>query len=119
VGAVGAVGGVAESIKQKLRQLLTPLLRSTLVVWVLFFASAFSYYGLVLLTTQLAQSASDPGSGAPGRQSHCPDMGYTPAHSPAAGVGVHLCRGGVHPWPALRQLPHPWGHLCYALPEQL
>ncbi|GJP44726.1 hypothetical protein CLOM_g4082 [Closterium sp. NIES-68] len=38
----------------KLASLLSPsLLRSTLVLWLLFFASAFSYYGLVLLTTQL------------------------------------------------------------------
>lgn len=34
--------------------LLSPeLLRSTLLLWVVFFGNAFSYYGLVLLTTEL------------------------------------------------------------------
>ncbi|CAN0840301.1 Organic cation/carnitine transporter 7 [Linum grandiflorum] len=32
------------------------LVRSTLLLWVIFFANAFSYYGLVLLTTQLNRS---------------------------------------------------------------
>jgi len=35
--------------------LLSPnLLRSTLLLWAVFFGSAFSYYGLVLLTTELS-----------------------------------------------------------------
>lgn len=35
-------------------QLLSPeLLKSTLLLWVVFFGNAFSYYGLVLLTTEL------------------------------------------------------------------
>ncbi|XP_052176269.1 organic cation/carnitine transporter 7 isoform X2 [Diospyros lotus] len=37
-----------------LSMLLSPkLLRSTLLLWVVFFGNAFSYYGLVLLTTEL------------------------------------------------------------------
>jgi hypothetical protein len=34
--------------------LLSPkLIRSTVLLWVVFFGNAFSYYGLVLLTTEL------------------------------------------------------------------
>ncbi|CAN1242847.1 Organic cation/carnitine transporter 7 [Linum perenne] len=43
-----------------LLMLLSPrLIRSTLLLWLIFFSNAFSYYGLVLLTTQL------------NRDSHC------------------------------------------------
>lgn len=39
---------------RSLLMLLSPkLIRSTLLLWVVFFGNAFSYYGLVLLTTQL------------------------------------------------------------------
>ncbi|CAN1242849.1 Organic cation/carnitine transporter 7 [Linum perenne] len=45
---------------QTLLMLLSPrLIRSTLLLWLIFFSNAFSYYGLVLLTTQL------------NRDSHC------------------------------------------------
>lgn len=39
---------------RSLLMLLSPkLIRSTLLLWVVFFGNAFSYYGLVLLTTEL------------------------------------------------------------------
>ncbi|CAI6010294.1 unnamed protein product [Closterium sp. NIES-65] len=50
-----------------LRQLLSPpLLTTTLLLWGVFFANAFSYYGLVLLTTQLtaATPACPPAAAA-------------------------------------------------------
>lgn len=36
-----------------------PLLRSTLLLWVVFIGNAFSYYGLVLLTTELSNKDND------------------------------------------------------------
>lgn len=45
---------------QKLSKLLSrKLLRTTFILWLVFFASAFTYYGQVLLTTQLSVSG-DP-----------------------------------------------------------
>ncbi|KAI5078666.1 hypothetical protein GOP47_0006337 [Adiantum capillus-veneris] len=38
------------------------MIRSTLLLWLVFFANAFTYYGLVLLTTQLSDPASSCGS---------------------------------------------------------
>ncbi|KAK3221186.1 hypothetical protein Dsin_008211 [Dipteronia sinensis] len=38
------------------------LIRTTLLLWVLFFASAFSYYGVVLLTSKLSSKESKCGS---------------------------------------------------------
>ncbi|CAI5490554.1 unnamed protein product, partial [Closterium sp. Naga37s-1] len=59
----------SSSSLHKLASLLSPsLLRSTLVVWLLFFASAFSYYGLVLLTTQLSTQPTIPHSSQPTTQ---------------------------------------------------
>lgn len=38
------------------RILFSPeLIRSTLLIWVVFFGNAFSYYGLVLLSTELSK----------------------------------------------------------------
>ncbi|CAN6701417.1 unnamed protein product [Malus baccata var. baccata] len=48
------VGGISS-----LLTLLSPkLIRSTLLLWVVFFGNAFSYYGLVLLTTELSSRHS-------------------------------------------------------------
>lgn len=48
-GIVPNLGGISS-----LLVLLSPkLARSTLLLWVVFFGNAFSYYGLVLLTTEL------------------------------------------------------------------
>lgn len=45
-------GGIAA-----LRMLLSPkLLRSTLLIWFVWFANSFAYYGLVLLTSQLSDA---------------------------------------------------------------
>lgn len=44
---------------QSLSMLLSPkLIRSTLLLWVVFFGNAFTYYGLVLLTTELNKTDS-------------------------------------------------------------
>ncbi|KAL2943190.1 Organic cation/carnitine transporter 7 [Bienertia sinuspersici] len=46
-------------IFQSLAMLLSPkLIRSTLLLWVVFFGNAFTYYGLVLLTTELNKTDS-------------------------------------------------------------
>ncbi|XP_010675319.2 organic cation/carnitine transporter 7 [Beta vulgaris subsp. vulgaris] len=46
-------------ILQSLSMLLSPkLIRSTLLLWVVFFGNAFAYYGLVLLTTELNKTDS-------------------------------------------------------------
>ncbi|KAJ8766670.1 hypothetical protein K2173_001190 [Erythroxylum novogranatense] len=42
-----------DPVKTLLLLLSPKLLRSTLLLWLIFFANAFSYYGLVLLTTEL------------------------------------------------------------------
>ncbi|CAB4272108.1 unnamed protein product [Prunus armeniaca] len=48
------MGGISS-----LSMLLSPkLVRSTLLLWVVFFGNAFSYYGLVLLTTELTNGHS-------------------------------------------------------------
>ncbi|TVU30901.1 hypothetical protein EJB05_22554 [Eragrostis curvula] len=47
-----------------LRMLLSPkLLRSTLLIWFVWFANSFAYYGLVLLTSQLSDANRRCGSG--------------------------------------------------------
>lgn len=44
---------------QSLAMLLSPkLIRSTLLLWVVFFGNAFTYYGLVLLTTELNKTST-------------------------------------------------------------
>ncbi|CAN0899937.1 Organic cation/carnitine transporter 7 [Linum grandiflorum] len=54
--------------------LLSPkLIRSTVLLWLIFFANAFSYYGLVLLTTQL------------NRKSHCNNNSKNAASSDGSG----------------------------------
>ena len=46
-------------ILESLSMLLSPkLIRSTLLLWVVFFGNAFTYYGLVLLTTELNKTDS-------------------------------------------------------------
>lgn len=46
-------------IRESLSMLLSPkLIRSTLLLWVVFFGNAFTYYGLVLLTTELNKTDS-------------------------------------------------------------
>ncbi|XP_021769773.1 organic cation/carnitine transporter 7-like [Chenopodium quinoa] len=46
-------------IIQSLSMLLSPkLIRSTLLLWVVFFGNAFTYYGLVLLTTELNKDST-------------------------------------------------------------
>ncbi|XP_073004586.1 organic cation/carnitine transporter 7-like isoform X1 [Typha latifolia] len=45
-------------IKAILRLLTPNLFRSTLLLWVVFFGNAFSYYGIVLLTTELSNGHS-------------------------------------------------------------
>lgn len=48
-GMISNIGGISS-----LRVLLSPkLARSTLLLWAVFFGNAFSYYGLVLLTSEL------------------------------------------------------------------
>lgn len=48
-GIVSNLGGISS-----LKMLLSPnLARSTLLLWAVFFGNAFSYYGLVLLTSEL------------------------------------------------------------------
>ncbi|KAB1213095.1 Organic cation/carnitine transporter 7 [Morella rubra] len=48
-GMLSSIGGISS-----LLVLLSPkLVRSTLLLWVVFFGNAFSYYGLVLLTSEL------------------------------------------------------------------
>ncbi|OAY48705.1 organic cation/carnitine transporter 7 [Manihot esculenta] len=54
---------------RSLLMLLSPkLIRSTLLLWVVFFGNAFSYYGLVLLTTELNSGNNKCNSN--GTQSH-------------------------------------------------
>jgi hypothetical protein len=36
----------------------TSMIRSTLLIWLVFFANAFTYYGLVLLTSQLTSGTT-------------------------------------------------------------
>ncbi|XP_074319277.1 organic cation/carnitine transporter 7-like isoform X2 [Silene latifolia] len=58
-------------IFRSLVMLLSPeLARTTLLLWVTFFGNAFSYYGLVLLTTELNSKSSSCGTH---RQSHSSD----------------------------------------------
>eukprot|EP00850_Spirogloea_muscicola_P022001 SM000272S10268 [mRNA] locus=s272:77375:84322:+ [translate_table: standard] len=52
-----------QSVGRTLRQLFTPsLLRTTVLLFFVFFANGFTYYGLVLLTTQIV---STKGAGSP------------------------------------------------------
>lgn len=49
-----------EQVLSNFRSLLSPpLLSSTLLLWSVFFANAFTYYGLVLLTSQLSGGGTD------------------------------------------------------------
>ncbi|XP_057540002.1 organic cation/carnitine transporter 7-like [Amaranthus tricolor] len=51
--------GSHTGILESLSMLLSPkLIRSTLLLWVVFFGNAFTYYGLVLLTTELNKTDS-------------------------------------------------------------
>ncbi|CAI0437117.1 unnamed protein product [Linum tenue] len=60
---------------ETLRMLLSPrLIRSTILLWFIFFGNAFSYYGLVLLTTEL------------NRKSHCNSNGTQSNDKSDAGV---------------------------------
>ncbi|CAI0380065.1 unnamed protein product [Linum tenue] len=60
---------------ETLRMLLSPrLIRSTILLWFIFFGNAFSYYGLVLLTTEL------------NRKSHCNSNGTQSNNKSDAGV---------------------------------
>lgn len=46
-------------IRESLAMLLSPkLIRTTLLLWLVFFGNAFAYYGLVLLTTELNKTDS-------------------------------------------------------------
>ncbi|GAB2287618.1 Organic cation/carnitine transporter 7 [Dionaea muscipula] len=47
-----------QGVQSLLKLLSRKLLRSTLLLWVVFFGNAFSYYGLVLLTTELTGGSS-------------------------------------------------------------
>ncbi|KAK6915235.1 Major facilitator superfamily [Dillenia turbinata] len=59
-----------------LLMLLSPkLLRSTLLLWVVFFGNAFSYYGLVLLTTEL-NSGNSKCQSMLAKNSHDNDINY-------------------------------------------
>ena len=52
-GMISNLGGISS-----LRVLLSPKLsRSTLLLWAVFFGNAFSYYGLVLLTSELKRNS--------------------------------------------------------------
>lgn len=51
--AAKAMNSNAGAISSLLMLLSPSLVRSTLLLWIVFFGNAFSYYGLVLLTTEL------------------------------------------------------------------
>ncbi|MFS7981527.1 putative major facilitator, sugar transporter, major facilitator superfamily [Helianthus anomalus] len=45
--------------------LSSKLIRTTLLLWFLYFANMFAYYGIILLTSQLSTAQTDCGSGSP------------------------------------------------------
>ncbi|KAG0480783.1 hypothetical protein HPP92_011641 [Vanilla planifolia] len=51
-------GQKTEGITPLLKLLSPELMRSTLLIWMLFFGNAFSYYGIVLLTSELSGGSS-------------------------------------------------------------
>eukprot|EP00897_Mesotaenium_endlicherianum_P008740 jgi/Mesen1/7895/ME000420S07040 len=78
-GAEGERGEKGESPFAVLQQLVAPpLRRSTALLWGVFFANAFTYYGLVLLTSQLT------GGGA----ATCSEGGAAPAAAAAAAAAA-------------------------------
>lgn len=65
--------GRGDLIKEALRLVKalfsSTMIRSTLLLWLVFFANAFTYYGLVLLTTQLSDPATSCGTAVNAAQS--------------------------------------------------
>eukprot|EP00270_Netrium_digitus_P015975 TRINITY_DN5656_c0_g1_i1.p1 TRINITY_DN5656_c0_g1~~TRINITY_DN5656_c0_g1_i1.p1 ORF type:complete len:433 (-),score=107.14 TRINITY_DN5656_c0_g1_i1:25-1191(-) len=58
-GSGGRGGGIwADAFDTVADLLRPPLLQSTLLLWGVFFSNAFIYYGVVLLTTQLAEAGT-------------------------------------------------------------
>ncbi|KAH6554839.1 hypothetical protein KP509_1Z302900 [Ceratopteris richardii] len=59
-------GGRPEFLNEAVRLIKTlfssSMIQSTLLLWIVFFANAFTYYGLVLLTTQLSGQTTACGS---------------------------------------------------------
>ena len=87
-----ALSSSLASLTSKLSVLVSPpLLRPSLLLWLLFFASTFSYYGLVLLAAQLAPAG--PTASAAVRASE----GYGPAGGEQGTVALTCMTGGYVP----------------------
>ncbi|KAI3740312.1 hypothetical protein L2E82_30740 [Cichorium intybus] len=84
----------SKSNESTLAMLFSPeLIKPTLLLWVVFFGNAFSYYGLVLLTTELHNGANNCDS----NQSHSqgsPKIYPTSVRTTGVGVGSSVGRIG-------------------------